>query len=160
MGSGGLGKPKQQPSWADYFRADRRAQVAERFQFLSQSWTLDPAEIRRAFDVAYGQLRARPKGGLAKGSHSSQGSLPPHSRPKDPSKQKPQPPASLPRMPVKGHREEEALPEVVLGSSAPLSYERRLRKQLASLRPRRPPFLVRNIQWATPEDGTDAPGIA
>ena len=107
-------------AWREYFTIERRAQVQDRFAFLTQSYNIDDAEeIKAAFSQLYDKYIAT----KTKNTSKTKGIHKP------------------PRM--------EPDPEVILGKLATERQFKKMKKMVERIRPRRPPFLVRTFQVET-----------
>jgi hypothetical protein len=138
-------KPKHRvrnEAWRRFFTVEKRAQIKERFAFLTQHYEFGGPEAvedtRERFNAILEQL-GRPVKRKQSDQPSAQSG---QARSSSPSQRRPQEAkAFFHKAPRR-----EPVPEVILGRPASLKQQRRLHHQLASLAPRRPPFMRRSIQ--------------
>jgi hypothetical protein len=108
-------------AWREYFTVERRAQIQDRFAFLTQAYNLDdPEEIRLSFSQIYEKcIVNKPKQTSSK------------------TKRVHKPPRVEPD------------PEVTLGRLANERQFLKMKRLVERIKPRRPPFLVRTFQVET-----------
>lgn len=112
---------KQSCTWTKYFTSDKRSQVQDRFEFLVGKLDMTDAEAHARFEEAYQ--------GLGKKRPKSSG-------------------APLEKSASKKHKpcRKEPPPTVIFGEATSEKHYKRLQKTAAAIKPRRMPFMLRNIQ--------------
>jgi hypothetical protein len=113
-------------AWREYFTVERRAQVQDRFSFLTQSFNLDDAdEISAAFCKIYEKC------------------IPTKSKPTSRTNAIHKPPRVEPE------------PEVILSQIATERQFQKMKRLVERIKPRRPPFLVRTFQVESEQENVE-----